>query len=91
MDLIPTRSDDESFTFGLAELRRAAAARGIPSAPGAPPGTPAVPAAGPVAERCARTVAPPLGVMKPQVSGFDPYNSSGGIERHNAWNRIRKR
>ena len=25
------------------------------------------------------------------AGGFDPYNSTGGFDRKNAWNRIRKR
>lgn len=28
---------------------------------------------------------------KPAPGGFDPYNSTGGFDRKNAWNRIRKR
>ena len=28
---------------------------------------------------------------KPAVGGFDPYNSTGGFDRTNAWKRIRKR
>lgn len=28
---------------------------------------------------------------KPTLGGFDPYNSTGGFDRKNAWNRIRKR
>jgi hypothetical protein len=28
---------------------------------------------------------------KPALGGFDPYNSTGGFDRKNAWNRIRKR
>ena len=74
-DQTQARSDEESFSFGLAELRRAANA-----------GSEAARAAA-----RARPVAQPLKVVKPQVSGFDPYNSTGGFERTNAWNRIRKR
>jgi hypothetical protein len=27
----------------------------------------------------------------PAAGGFDPYNSTGGFDRANAWKRIRKR
>lgn len=33
----------------------------------------------------------PLKAPKPTLGGFDPYNSTGGFDRKNAWNRIRKR
>ena len=45
-------------------------------------------------ELAARTVTP-VGtqpkVRTPAIGGFDPYNSTGGFDRRNAWNRIRKR
>ena len=37
------------------------------------------------------TMKPPPKLREIAVSGFDPYNSTGGFDRKNAWNRIRKR
>jgi hypothetical protein len=85
MEREATHSDDESFSFGLAELRRAAALRSSASP------APAPVSAAAARDPRARTQARPLDVMKPQVAGFDPYNSTGGFDRHSAWSRIRKR
>ena len=70
-----THRDEEAFSFGLAELRRAAAA-------GAAPATPA---------RNRRPTPPRLQLARPPAAGFDPYNSTGGFNRNNAWKRIPKR
>ena len=32
-----------------------------------------------------------LKVEKHPPGGFDPYNSTGGFDRNNAWTRVRKR
>jgi len=74
-DQTSQRQDDESFSFGLAELRRAAQARSSAANP----------------ESASRMTRSRLQIDKPRVSGFDPYNSTGGFDRNNAWNRIRKR
>jgi len=70
-----THRGEESFSFGLAELRRAAEA-GAAAASTASARQPA---------------APRLQAAKAPSGGFDPYNSTGGFDRHNAWSRIRKR
>jgi len=84
MDRTAANSDDDSFSFGLAELRRAAAAR-------ARPAEAAAPARNAVRDARARPMTNSLDLMKTPPGGFDPYNSTGGFDRNNAWNRIRKR
>jgi len=74
-DHLQTHRDEESFSFGLEELRRATGANAAAAA--------TTNARHPAAAR--------LQVARPPIGGFDPYNSTGGFDRNNAWSRIRKR
>ena len=72
-DHLETHHKEESFSFGLEELRRATGANAA-------------------APANARHPAPArLQVARQPIGGFDPYNSTGGFDRNNAWSRIRKR
>jgi hypothetical protein len=74
-DQTPAHRDEGSSSVGRADLRHAVKA--------------SHPATGGVG---ASRLAPSLQQLgNPAVPGSDPYNSTGGFDRNNAWNRIRKR